>query len=310
MIPGIFSTYSTDENRVTSTIMAVIQALSLHRIERLLGALLDDSSFTLVNFKPQPSKGGAGVPDYEISCNCRILIETKIKPGSVNKDQLERHLKRFESVAQSEKKEYLLVLTPDKESPIQNMKSEKNMRWASFSNLNLAIDEILNEKQEVVSERESYLLRELQNMLVNENLLQPSKNVVVVAARSAWPLYQKLSVYICQSGRSFAPVDYIAFYAEKEIKPIAAKIISIQDNIIFDREREKDELTNIINSILDLGYLEDGSVAKLFILTEQENNNTIKLPFGIKNDLPSAFTMGQRYAELDSLMKARNTSDI
>ena len=305
---GIFSTYITAENRVTSTIMAVVQSLSLMHIERLIGNLIGESNFTLVNFKSQPSKGALGVPDYELSSNCKILVETKIIPGTINKAQLERHLKRFDSEEFSNKNEYLLVLTPDKEIPTLGMDSR--IRWASFSDLNTAIEEILTEKTEAISEREAFLLHELQNFLLKENLLQPLKNVVVVAARTAWPLYQQHSVYICQQGRTFAPVKYMAFYSEKEIKPVVAEIKSIYDNVFFDGNREKDDLSTVINNILDSGYLESGSVAKLIVLSDKDNSDTIKLSNPISNDLPYAFTMGQRYVELDVLRKSNKTSEI
>jgi hypothetical protein len=42
-------------------------------------------------------------------------------------------------------------------------------------------------------------------------------DTVVVAGRYAWPLYQELHAYVCQAGRSFQPVERIAFYADKEI---------------------------------------------------------------------------------------------
>jgi hypothetical protein len=48
---SIFSTYSTGENRVTASILAVLKSLSLNRIERLLGALLEQSAFELVRFQ-------------------------------------------------------------------------------------------------------------------------------------------------------------------------------------------------------------------------------------------------------------------
>ena len=57
---SIFSTHSTGENRVTASIIAVLKSLSLPRIERLLGALLEQPEFELVRFQNQPSRGGAG----------------------------------------------------------------------------------------------------------------------------------------------------------------------------------------------------------------------------------------------------------
>lgn len=56
MTTNIFSTYSTGENRVTASIIAVLQSLSLSRIETLLGALLEQSEFELVRFQNQPNQ--------------------------------------------------------------------------------------------------------------------------------------------------------------------------------------------------------------------------------------------------------------
>ena len=63
MPDSIFATYKTGDNRVTASILAVLRSLSLHRIERLLGALMEQSEFELVRFQNQPSSGGAGVTE-------------------------------------------------------------------------------------------------------------------------------------------------------------------------------------------------------------------------------------------------------
>lgn len=126
---SIFSTYSAGENRVTASIQAVLQSLSLGRIERLIGALLEQSEFSLVNFQNQVSKGAPGVPDAEISSSCRILIETKIKQGKAGEDQLRRHLKRLDRA--SEKELRLLVLTPDQvQPPVIDRINDDRIVWA------------------------------------------------------------------------------------------------------------------------------------------------------------------------------------
>jgi hypothetical protein len=48
---NLFSTYKTGENRVTASILAVVRSLSLGRIERILGALMEQSAFELVRFQ-------------------------------------------------------------------------------------------------------------------------------------------------------------------------------------------------------------------------------------------------------------------
>src|SRR6516162_7898220 len=114
MNDSIFSTYSTGENRVTASILAVLRCLALPRIERILGALMDDE-FQLVRFQNQPAKGGKGIPDGEIGSSCRLLLETKLVRNGLNRDQLERHLERLDT--SSEKDRMVLVLTPDDVQP-------------------------------------------------------------------------------------------------------------------------------------------------------------------------------------------------
>ncbi len=80
---NLFSTYKTGENRVTSSILAVVRSLSLGRIERILGALMEQSAFELVRFQNQPSRGAEGVPDAEIVGSCRLLVETKMERDAV-----------------------------------------------------------------------------------------------------------------------------------------------------------------------------------------------------------------------------------
>ena len=54
MTTNLFSTYRQGENRVTATFLAVLQRLSLPNIDRILGALFGETSFSLVSFDNQP----------------------------------------------------------------------------------------------------------------------------------------------------------------------------------------------------------------------------------------------------------------
>ena len=202
MPTNLFSTYSTRENRITASFLAVLRSLSLDRIQRILGALLEQSEFELVASQNQPSKGGAGVPDAIIQSSCRLLVETKIKRHMVRPKQLERHLKRLDGTTESTR--LLLLLTPDDTRPsVFDFMQDERLVWASFAALDQAVDEMLDDKTEVISEREAFLLRELQNMLMTEKLIGGAVDVVVVPARHAWPEYEKYSAYICQADRSF-----------------------------------------------------------------------------------------------------------
>lgn len=312
---SIFSTYSTGENRVTASFLAVLRSLSLDRMQRILGALLEQSEFELIKFQNQPAKGGEGVPDAIIQASCCLLIETKTKRNVVRLDQLKRHLKRLD--AATEATSLLLVLTPDDVRPSAfDALQDDRLVWASFAALDQAIDEMLSDDAEVVSEREAFLLRELQRMLMAENLIGTANDVVVVPARHAWPEYQKYHAYICQPDRPFQQVSRLAFYSFGQIYPLVPKIIESHDHVDFIPEAHKGKMRALIESATKDGARKEGTAYKVMFLSPPDSSDTLKLSDPIRNDLTSkagratAFTQNQRYVASERLKRARNTSDL
>ncbi len=315
MPTNIFSTYSTNENRVTSSILAVLRSLSMDRCQRLIGALLERPEFELVRFQDQPSTGGEGVPDALIRASCAILIETKLKSNALNRDQLARHLKRLGEYTESEKA--LLFLTPDAEAPrILSELDNPLISWASFAALDQAIEELLGDSKEVVSEREAFLLRELQAMLGREELITSAKDVLVVAAKSAWPEYLEHAVYICQPGRSFQAVRRMAFYSGGAVQAKVPMVRHVHDTVVFERGRHDGELGELVDRMLNLGLRTEGADYKVMMLSASDDPQTGTLSAPVKNDLsastgrPTAFTQGHRYVSWEMLKKARTTSEL
>ncbi len=312
---SIFSTYSTGENRVTASILAVLRSLSLDRIQRLLGALLEQSEFELVRFENQPSKGGKGIPDAIIHSSARLLIETKIVRNGVGVDQISRHLKRLDDATEAQC--VLLVVTPDDFRPqaIDGLNDDR-VAWASFSALDQAIDEVLSDKNEVVSEREAFLLRELQIMLVAEGLLANANDVVVVAARNAWPEYNQIHAYVCQPDRAFQPVTHLAFYSKGQIYPLVPKIIDSFENVQIVGGQYEGVLGQLVDRLIKEQRRDEGGRNKILLLSAPNSSETIRLPSPIQNDMtsksgkPTAFTMGQRYVASTKLRAAKTTSDL
>jgi Restriction endonuclease len=315
---SIFSTYSTGENRVTASVLAVLRSLSLERIERLLGALLEQSEFELVRFQNQPSKGGKGVPDAIIHASIRLLVETKIERNAINVPQLKQHLKRLDDANEATK--LLLVITPDVARPdALEAVNDERMVWASFASLDQAIDEILGDKYEVTSEREAFLLRELQNMLSAEGLLASSTDVVVVAARNAWPEYNQIHAYVCQPNRPFQQVNRVAFYSKGMIHPLVPKILHAQDaheNVVMTAGQYEGPLGELVHRIITEQRREEGERFKVLLLSAPDSPDTLRLPTAIPNDAksktgkPTAFTMSQRYISSERLWTAKTTSDL
>ena len=312
---SIFSTYSTGENRVTASFLAVLRSLALDRIQRVLGALLEQSEFQLIRFENQPSKGAAGVPDAIIRCNLQMLIETKTVRNSINRAQIKRHLARLDNA--NEEASLLLVLTPDDVRPaVLDRFDDDRLAWTSFALLDQAIDELLGDPQEVVSEREAFLLRELQAMLEAEGLLANPCDTVIVAARSAWREYNELSAYACQPFRPFRNVSRLGFYSKGVIYELVPRILDSYEDVEMRRGKYKGALGKLVNRLLDGARRKEGDRFKVMLLSAPDSDDTLKLSAAITNDKksktgkPTAFTMEQRYVTSEALLAAQTTSDL
>ncbi len=315
MATNIFSTYSTAENRVTASVLAVLRSLSLERTERLIGALLGEESFSLVRFQDQVSAGSAGVPDGQILASTVVLIETKVRANTVDIAQLRRHLARLET--HQELSRTLLVLTPDVEEPgeISSMGDDRVV-WASFAMLDQAIDELLADPREVTSERESFLLRELQAMMNAEELVRSTKDVLVIAARAAWPEYERFGAYVCQPNRAFRNVSRLAFYTAGAIQPLVPRVERVEENVRFVRGEHDGALGELVEKMLKEGARREGESFKVLLLSAPDDPTTGDLATPVRNDLVAesgrvtAFTQGQRYVSWERLRAARQTSDL
>ena len=313
----LFSTYKQGENRVTSTFLAVLERLSLLNMNRILQALLEDGSFSLVTFENQVH-GKDSVPDAKIGTGASVWIETKTARGSVSIQQIRRHLK---NLANNEK---LLLLTPDDAMP--RIPDDERLVWSNFRTLASVIEETLTDSEQPPSDMEAFLLREFLSMMRQDGLLHSAESrVLVVAAKRAWPMYEHLGIYRCQPGRSFQPSAYIAFYTAGEIKSYVPKIESVIERIdmkgwkdIEEIDGHQKELVEELRERIEREGRRDefhGS-HKLMFLSEPDDEETVKLSRPVANDKkdkngnPTPFTYGQGYVDLESLKKARRTSEL
>lgn len=317
MEQSIFSQYSQGENRVTASILAVLKSLAIPRTERLLQSLIGESSANLFRFSNQPPGDAGSIPDARISANFRIDLETKVKLNSVNETQITKHLTDLKN--SNESSSMLVVLTPDSTRPgVFERIGDKRLLWRSFADLDSAIDELLEDPVEVISEREAFLLRELQKMFHAEKLLKPANNVLVVPARNAWPEYGRYHAYICQPNRTFQDVDYLAFYADGEIKPMVPRILDAGDEVVIDPKRAPEKFRHVVEKLLANNAREFGATNKILQLSAPDATETVELDRAVINDMTTekasgrtvAFTQNQRYVAMGALRKARSTSDL
>lgn len=271
-------------------------------------AASDKQSF--FNFENQP-KGTNSIPDAEISANFCLLFETKTVPNGINVAQLKNHLQW------AKKKNAILVyLTPDQSKPEQL--EGKPVVWKSFQDLFDLISELLEDPTMILSERDQFLLRNLQDFFTESGVLPKIDEVVIVAASVAWLDYKKYGLYVCQPRRSFRDVGLIGFYAEGMIQKSIAKINRRVDGFECSDDNLKED--SPMNTKLKRWFADndwaDGKQIQVFDLSEIDGKETISLEKEIPNDLKNeknrgyAFTQGQRYTLLSELKNATTTSDL
>lgn len=318
----LFSTYTQGENRVTSTVIAVLEHVNNQLAEDILEALTDESDLSLVGFDNQVT-GVASVPDAAIKSSTALWFETKTNRGAVDREQLEHHLKALdEDEAELQR---LIVLTPDEQIPneVDDIEDERIV-WVNFDSLVDTIETVLERdvgnaeaSMSVPTEREAFLLRELVRFIYDENLVSGKEDrVLVVAARKAWPEYEKHGLYFCQPNRSFKPVSYMAFYRDREIKPVVPKVTDAIESIELTEEAvsnnadlsssQREQLREAVEQLREEGSERYGETQKVIFLQDG-----IELEYSVKNDKTAsdsdrtvAFVQGHRYVSFSKLQES------
>jgi hypothetical protein len=324
----LFSTYRQGENRVTSSMLAVFERIDLSVLESLLAAASGEAgALQMVTFINQPVGTGESIPDARIAAAFTYWFEVKTARNALHSGhkQLGDHLKILKDSARDER---LFVVTPDPSRPPDvDALNDRRVVWFNFQALSDAIDESLADERGLIAEQSRFLLRELQSLLVEDGLLD-SDDVVVVAARFAYPEYLQHRVYVCQPNRSFRDgLTHLGFYAESAIQAMVPRILRRVASIAFTtqevtRLRSGDHLDSLIadaiETLLANGSRPEGGEHGVFLLSGPDDPETILLEALIINDTttasgnPWAWTMGQRYVSLARLTSpgVKATSDL
>lgn len=238
-------------------------------------------------------------------------------PNALGPKQLAEHYKNLTPGAKHER---LFFVTPDPEKPtVLDSLGDERVIWFNFRAMSDAIDEILDDNTTFVGEQTRFLLRELQQLFIEDGLLDVA-DVVVVAARFAWAEYNEHGVYICQPDRSFRPgLTHMGFYAHGAIQPKIAKILDQRpEPFTFDGDAVKEfqaggvidqRIAKAIEVSLDRGVRSAGQPYRVFVLSYPGDKETVSLGGPIANTTRAAsgrafaWTMGQRYTRLSALTK-------
>lgn len=311
----LFSTYRQGENRVTSSMLAVFERIDLSILESLLTASTGESSLQLVSFTNQPAGQGDSVPDARISAHFAYWFEVKRVRNALDGDQLAEHLKSLDPSSAGER---LFVVTPDAvEPPAISALADQRVVWFNFRALHDAIDVVVADTSGLVSEHARFLLRELQALLVEDGLVD-NDDVVIVAARSAYPEYLEHGFYVCQPNRSFRlGLTHLGFYARQAIQREVPRIVHHEAAVPFTREEiirrrvgepHDQRVADAIEVSLRSGIRIEGEQYGVIVLTSANDPQTVQLATPIANDTTAkttgrawAWTMGQRYTSLAKL---------
>ncbi|WP_041560366.1 hypothetical protein [Nocardia farcinica] len=146
-------------------------------------------------------------------------------------------------------------------------------------------------------------------------------DTVVVAARAGWPLYQSCNAYVCQVGRSFRPVERLAFYFDSAIQAEIPRVRHRRDAVEWTEEsaarlrgssdRNDRKIAAVIETSREFGWTE--GVYQVFLLTRPGDAEHRTLPGPIPHQSTGrggAFTQRQRYVSLHGLETARSTTDL
>ena len=319
---SLFSTFGQGEHRVTSSMLAVFERIDLSLLETILAAAAGESSLQLVTFTNQPPSKGGSVPGGRISARFAYWFEVTTACNTLDTDQLRQHLANLGDEGGDER---LFVVTPDAQPPDAiTAANDPRLVWFSFRSLDDAIDAAVNDPRGTASEQTWFLLRELQALLVEDGLLVEdrlvdSDEVVVVAARNAYPEYLRRSVYVCQPRRSFRDgLTRMGFYAKGAIQRHLPRIRYREDLVTFSRQeaaarRSGSSVDRQIGEVIELlladGPREEGVQYQVFLLSGPEDPDTILLDRPIINDTVTesgrrfAFVLGQRYVSLCDLTR-------
>lgn len=318
----LFSTYTQGENRVTSTVIAVLENINNQLAEDVLEALTDESDLSLVSFDNQVT-GVDSVPDAAIRSSTALWFETKTSRNSVDKQQLKNHLKELEKDEADLQR--LIVLTPDERIPneVAEIGDERTI-WVNFDSLVDTIETVLERdvgsveaSMSVPTEREAFLLRELVRFIYDEELVSGKEDrVLVVAARKAWPEYEEHNLYFCQPNRSFKPVSYMAFYKDGKLEPVVPRVTDSVESIELTEESvrnydgistsQREHLLETVKQLREEESERYGETQKVIFLQEG-----IELDGAVKNDKTAsdsdrrvAFVQGHRYVSFSKLQES------
>jgi hypothetical protein len=140
--------------------------------------------------------------------------------------------------------------------------------------------------------------------------------VCVVAASSAWPFYQATGSYICQANRRFRDAGWLGFYSARTIHPLVARIEHVVPEVDLDDETSAplalstDPEERRVGQAMAAGLHEGMSGTVQVVLLSRPRDSVTQQVGAVRHEGRTAWTMFQRFTDLDRLRTAASTDDL
>jgi hypothetical protein len=301
---SVFGEYKQPENRVTAAFLQICKIGGeglIRTIATKLNIQLPNSEIDIFSQVKEEDT----IPDglLESNFSFKMFIESKIVKNSVNRRQLNGHLKALKN-----ENDFLIYLTPDEELPLELRR--KRISWANWKTINDIITNYVQDLQADEKQLLDFLCQQFKTLLDNFDLCGydwslDNQNVIILAGRTGEPIALQYFYYICQNKRKFKPSRYLTFFNNNQIRYIFEIIEKPMDDVNLNTipelkefvESLEEEKQNHLHTIIKLKYLKE---------IEPIRNDTID-----KNGDPCPYTYGiTRYTTLEKMGKAKKTSEL
>lgn len=142
--------------------------------------------------------------------------------------------------------------------------------------------------------------------------------VVIVAAGSAWPLYQACSAYVCPVGRTFQDAGRLGFYSGRTIHGVAATIEHVEPSVLMSQaeaarralslDPTERRIGDAVVAALASGY-GDVPSNQVILLSGPDDDATVTFT-PIRHEGRNAWTMNRRYQSIVALASSTTTTDL
>jgi hypothetical protein len=142
-------------------------------------------------------------------------------------------------------------------------------------------------------------------------------DTMLVTSIEAWDLYRRTAAYICEPGRAYRPMRFVAFFVDNVLQREIPRIIAVRDAVPFDAREQRRlmdsgteldlRLAEVIATARQLGL--SGAPHQVYLLTAPGQPGHVQLPSNmIMRDAkrrPAGFAPRQHYTSVDRLSRAR-----